>query len=395
MRPYLTFDIFCTVIDNFGDIGVCWRLSRQLVQEHGCRVRLWVDDLSAFRWLCPEIDAQQAHQVVAGVEVLQWADTSAHVSQWKPGDIVVEAFGCDLPSWVLAAMAERSAPPVWLNLEYLSAETWVKGHHALTSPHPSLPLVRHFFFPGFEAGTGGLLCESALEEQRQTFLSSTASRQRLWHQLGIEHPEETACLASLFTYPNPGLPTLLSQWQSSSQPVICLVPDGLAAQQIRDLLGTPSYAGPPGQLPDRQRPSWRKGQLTVIPIPFVRQEQFDELLWACDVNFVRGEDSFVRAQWACKPFIWHIYPQDEAAHLLKLDAFLAHYSTRLPAAEAQVERVFWHAWNNPAASTSLDWNAFRATLPAQMRAATPWAKQLRSLGDLAANLVQFCEIRLK
>ena len=27
----VTWDIFCSVVDNFGDIGVTWRLARQLV----------------------------------------------------------------------------------------------------------------------------------------------------------------------------------------------------------------------------------------------------------------------------------------------------------------------------------------------------------------------------
>ena len=47
-RPSLSWDIFCTVVDNYGDIGVCWRLARQLAAEHGFAVRLWVDDLASF-----------------------------------------------------------------------------------------------------------------------------------------------------------------------------------------------------------------------------------------------------------------------------------------------------------------------------------------------------------
>ena len=44
----LAWDIFCTVIDNYGDIGICWRLARQLRVDDGQRVRLWVDDLTSF-----------------------------------------------------------------------------------------------------------------------------------------------------------------------------------------------------------------------------------------------------------------------------------------------------------------------------------------------------------
>ena len=52
------------------------------------------------------------------------------------------------------------------------------------------------------------------------------------------------------------------------------------------------------------------------------QHDFDHLLWACDLNFVRGEDSLVRALWAGQPFVWQIYPQHDDAHHAKLEAFL-------------------------------------------------------------------------
>ena len=69
-----------------------------------------------------------------------------------------------------------------------------------------------------------------------------------------------------------------------------------------------------------------RGALTVRVLPFVPQDDYDRLLWACDVNFVRGEDSFVRAQWAGQPFLWHIYLQDENLHHVKLRAFLQRYA---------------------------------------------------------------------
>ena len=65
------------------------------------------------------------------------------------------------------------------------------------------------------------------------------------------------------------------------------------------------------------------------------QQQFDELLWQADILMIRGEDSFVRAQYAGKPFMWHIYPQQEQAHLEKLAAFW-----RLPFHLAQNNPVF-------------------------------------------------------
>jgi len=406
-RTVRSWDIFCTVIDNFGDIGVCWRLARQLAQEHGHAVRLWVDDLHSFARLAPGLDVDAARQVLAGVEVRTWRrpgqggdqrsgqesgqdseqDGAARFAGVVPHDVVIESFACELPAPFLAAMAARTPRPVWINLEYLSAEPWVREHHRMSSPHPRLPLVKYFFFPGFESGTGGLLRESMLGLQREHLRESPAAQAALWHRLGVR-PSEGALKASLFAYPNPALPALLAQWRDGAEPVQCLVPAGLAAQQASTWFGAPDAA--PGRV-------MAAGSLTMHVVPFVRQEHYDELLWLCDINFVRGEDSFVRAQWAGRPLVWHIYPQEEAAHLVKLDAFLDLFVKRLehtgqaPAAAALV--AFWHAWNEP--GKPLDWAALRAHLPALRDATERWQRSLQHLGDLAANLVAFCENQVK
>ncbi len=390
-----SWDIFCTVIDNFGDIGVCWRLARQLAQEHGHTVRLWVDDLNSFARLAPELVPDAPSQRIAGVEVRPWHATEpdgadaalASFAGVEPHDVVVEAFACNLPDAFLTRMAARTVKPVWINLEYLSAEHWVSEHHAMNSPHPRLPLVKSFFFPGFAPNTGGLLRESMLGAQRAAFLASPAAQATLWHRLGVQ-PDPRALKVSLFAYENPALPSLLAQWRDGAQPVQCLVPHGLAAQQVARWFG--GNAGPGAQ--------FHAGNLTAQVIPFVRQEHYDELLWACDLNFVRGEDSFVRAHWAARPLVWHIYPQDDNAHRIKLDAWLERFCRATAnEAAAQALTAFWHAWNahTPAPGTAPDWLALHAQLPALSAAFDRWQQGLQQLGDLAANLVAFCENRVK
>ncbi len=397
MRAITSWDLFCRVVDNYGDIGVCWRLARQLVQEHGHTVRLWVDDLRSFEKLCPTVDVRADAQRVSGVDIRHWGDDAqvaallAADAQPMLHDVVVEAFACAVPEPVLQHMAERArqgTAPAWINLEYLSAEDWVATHHAMPSPHLRLPLVKYFFFPGFARNTGGVLRESHLGAQRATFEASPAARQALWHRLGVgdlmrENPD--ALRVSLFAYANEALPMLAAQWEASPQPVICLVPEGLAATQIAGLLGN---AAPP-----KAGARWTHGNLTVAVVPFVPQEHYDPLLWACDINFVRGEDSFVRAQWALRPFVWHIYPQSDDVHLTKLDAFLARYTPALPQADADALATFWHAWNGK--PEALDWPALIAAAPALRARAITWEHTLLHLGDLAANLVAFCEKQVK
>lgn len=391
--PVRSWDIFCTVIDNFGDIGVCWRLSRQLAQEHGHAVRLWIDDLDSFARLARGVDVNRDVQRVAGVEVRRWhapnketATTLEADGDIVPHDVVVEAFACDLPETFLQRMAARPRPPVWINLEYLSAESWVAEHHRMRSPHPRLPLTKHFFFPGFTRGTGGLLRETMLGALRDDFLAAPAAQARMWHRLGVT-PQPDSLKISLFCYPNAALPALLDQWRDGDEPIQCFVPEGAAARQAAE------WASQHGSEPGARR--FAMGRLALHIVPFVPQEQFDELLWMCDLNMVRGEDSLVRAQWAAVPFIWHIYPQDNDVHRVKLDAFLELCRESLAAwwgepgsAAARAMIAFSHAWN---AGTPPDWPALRAVLPTLASAGIAWSRHLQAHGDLAANLVAFCE----
>ncbi|MBI5898373.1 MAG: elongation factor P maturation arginine rhamnosyltransferase EarP [Rhodocyclales bacterium] len=339
-------DIFCAVVDNYGDAGVCWRLASQLAVEHAWRVRLWIDDPRPLQRLAP-------HHAGGPIEVRHWRAPWPVVD---PADVVIEAFACEPPAEYVAAMARRERKPVWINLEYLSAEAWVASCHGQPSPHPRLPLVKHFFFPGFDAASGGLLREADYDARRAAF-DETAFRA----EFGLPARRADELTISMFAYPHCPLPELLPALARSSRPVSLLLPGGEAGGA-------------------------NQGALRQCPLPFLPQRRYDEILWASDLNFVRGEDSFVRAQWAAKPFVWHIYPQDGDAHLVKLDAFL----DRHPA--GGLMRPFWHAWNGKG---HLDWPAFAGSLPTQASAAQTWNRALAGQRDLASALVQFSGERLK
>lgn len=374
------WDIFCRVVDNFGDIGIAWRLARQLASEHGVSVTLWVDDLTVFRMLRPQIMPEADCQQSAGVEVRAWREP---LGDARPGSVVIEAFGCALPESYLVAMAEGIPAPVWINLEYLSAETWVRSHHGLPSPHPRFLLTKHFFFPGYEAGTGGLLCERDLACRREAFLHGRASA--LWQALAIPPPASTTLCVSLFAYENPALPALLFAWAAGDQPVRCLVPQGKLVPSLAAWTGEPTLAA--GSVVQR-------GNLTVNILPFLAQDDYDTLLWVCDVNFVRGEDSCVRAQWARRLFVWQAYPQEGNAHRAKLDALLHLYVGGLPAAEALAVKTMWHSWNGRDQDIGRAWKDFMVHRPALMRHADAWADTLTQAGDLAGNLMRFVEHRV-
>jgi uncharacterized repeat protein (TIGR03837 family) len=355
----LHWDIFCRVIDNYGDIGICWRLARQLVAEQGRHVRLWVDDLGSLKPLCPEIDASLDAQSAQGVEVRHWrSDFSAE----RPADVVIEAFACELPDNYLRLMAEAEAKPCWINLEYLTAESWAEECHGMASPHPTLPLTKYFFFPGFTTGTGGLCREASLLRERDCHLERMQAR---------EHLE-----ISLFCYDTAPVGTLLNALSQLKQPSIVHVPPGKPMSAVMSHL--------PGNGP------WRHDAALIQPVPFMPQDEYDRLLWRCDINFVRGEDSFVRAQWAGKPFVWQIYRQDEDAHLIKLNAFLDRYCAVMGDNLATATRKMFAAWNDDNGDLRAAFQTFlgnRKTIEATNRA---WCRQLASRDDLATALVKFC-----
>lgn len=369
-----SWDIFCSVVDNFGDVGVTWRLARQLVAEHDVAVRLWIDDLAAFARLCPEADTQVAQQWQAGVSVCRW---SAEWPATDSADVVIEAFGCRLPPLYVEAMLARSAQPLWLNLEYLSAEAWVSGCHGLPSPQAN-GLKRVFFFPGFLPTTGGLLRERGLTERRQAFQQDRLAQLNFLQSLGVV-PDTGARLISLFAYENPALGSWLDVLASDSRATHLLVPEGRILGDLQRWLGVEGLQA--GALE-------RRGALTVQVMPFVRQEDYDRLLWSCEFNVVRGEDSFVRAQWAGRPFVWHIYEQDDDAHWAKLDAFLALYLKGLPDTAATALTGFWHRWN-AGEDLGLHWQAMSEHAPLLREHAENWCLEQASQADLVEALVQF------
>lgn len=331
--PARLWDLFCRVVDNHGDVGVCWRLARELAAR-GDRVRLVIDDASALAWMAPG--------GAPGVEVLPWPGPV------EPGDVVVEAFGCDPPPAFVAAMARRAPPPVWFNLEYLSAEPYVERSHGLPSPQPC-GLVKWFHFPGFTPRTGGLLREAGLLDERARF------RRDDWlaaHGIGLRPGER---LVSLFCYDNAALPALLDELAKS--PTLLLLTRGEAQRQVS--------AAPPG--------------LRLAALPWLTQTDFDRLLWSCDLNFVRGEDSLVRAIWAGAPFVWQAYPQHDAAHHAKVEALLARMA--VPADVA----ALWRAWNGIGGAGAGKLPPLPETAPWQA-ALGRWHSGLLAQTDLATSL---------
>lgn len=369
------WDIFCKVVDNYGDAGVCWRLARQLAAEHGIAPRLWIDKPATLARLAPPLDAAREQQELAGVEVRRWAHPLPDV---EPGAVVLETFGCDVPAPFATRMARTVPPPVWINLEHLTAEDWVDDCHLLPSPHPRLPVARWFFYPGFSDRTGGLLREQDLIAARDRFQADRKAGDALWAELGVPPRGNDELRISLFCYDTPAAAAFLETLAAGSRRTRVLVPQGVAMQALQAVFGTLGV----------EYKIYNKQLVTLHTVPFLAQEQWDRVLWACDLNVVRGEDSFVRAQWAGRPFVWAIYPQSDAAQRKKMAAFLGRYNTELAAPAAGAMSTLHEAWD-AGAGIGPAWGSFVAALPALGAHAARWSGKLAGQPDLARNIIDF------
>ncbi len=376
-------DIFCSVIDNFGDIGICWRLARQLVAEHQLEVTLWVDDLRSFARICPEVQPELVAQHIAGVWVRLWSTPLPQLNPDEYPQLVIEALACTIPRPYLDLLAQHQPQALWLNLEYLSAEDWVYGCHGLASPQQGLALHKYFFFPGFSTKTGALLRERDLVEKLDAFAENPDAQQQFWAKLGLSHVTDFDNKVSLFAYGQASIASWLEQLVSATTSTVLLVPEGVLANQLKTLwpeLATAAFA--------------QRGKLRIDILPFMPQPQYDYLLAACDINFVRGEDSVIRAHWAGKTFIWQIYRQQEQAHQVKLEAFLALYLSAAPEPLKALLLALHRRWDNELPLAEL-WPLLLENKDKIALYNQQWRAFLMTHEDLASNLVRFAENKCK
>ncbi|WOT07000.1 elongation factor P maturation arginine rhamnosyltransferase EarP [Shewanella youngdeokensis] len=388
--PNQRWDIFCAVVDNYGDIGVTWRLAKQLTTEYSIHLTLWVDDLKSFSHILPELNPKLDSQVQHGVTINHW--TEPLPTPFIPADVLIEAFACNLPAEVQHSMLEchkkhksslgAPAAPLWLNLEYLSAEDWVEGCHGLPSLQNS-GLKKYFYFPGFGAKTGGLICEKDTLPNRMQWQADPSNRLKLFTQLGLSGINLTDTVISVFSYESAALLSLCQLWAQSSTPVHALVPKGRSLNSLTSLI-----ASPISELQAGQQIGF--GNLTIHILPMTDQQGYDRLLWSCDINIVRGEDSFLRAQWAARPFVWHIYPQEDDYHLVKLDAFMDCYGAEMSPELNQLWRGLNVAFNQEQiAATQNEWQKLLLNRQALLDHAQQWPINALIDEDLASRLVQF------
>lgn len=381
--------VFVRVIDNWGDVGVGWRLCMQLACSFPWRVRLWIDDVAALGKL---VLAAELAAVQDTVMVEKWSDddsVSLRLAQLADPVMVIETFGCDLPSPVLRRM--QQCQPLWLNWEYLTAEDWAVDLQAM----PSLQgngLAKYFWFMGIDQQSGGLLREANYLSRRNEFLQQPCLQQAFKQQYGLPL-EHVGQLWLIFAYTSERWAEWLSMWRGANEPITLW----LAGPEVADSLRAAGVIAADAlqQVGD----TFELEQVTMVRIPFVPQSAFDNLLWLADGAIVRGEDSFVRALWAGLPFLWHIYQQEEAVHLQKLDAYWHKASINWPASVREAVLALSADLNGGEhLSESLRlrlWQNLRSEWQNWVNAASTWSDSLHLHSSAMERLARFRQIPLK
>ncbi len=353
----MRWDIFCQIVDNYGDAGVCWRLARSLSKRDDIRIRLFCDDLKVLDTIAHGDAIAYASSI--GIEVLPW---EAAESCTQVADVVIEAFACAIPPAYIDQMTHQhrttGASPLWINLEYLTAESWADDMHLMPSPQNN-GLKKFFYFPGFTTKTGGLIKG---DWDKSTQGSTPPSLQNAWQ-------ENNRKKISIFNYPHAPIEAWLRDLAQVAKSSI---------DENEDEIDV--FICGKQNISDSFIKELSSSSLHFVQLPFIPQEDYDWLLAHCDFNLVRGEDSFVRAQWAGKPFIWDIYPQSDQAHELKLNAFLERYFEESPKTLNHQGKMMMR-WASP-----VTWWADLKALTAHSES---WAKKLQDLGHLEVKILDF------
>jgi len=398
----LRLHLACRVIDNFGDAGASWRLARQLAAEHGLAVTLLIDRPEVLARLVPDLELAHRDACAPGeFRIRRWpreaAGTTARaeLADTALPDVLVCAYGCDPPTALRERLAGAPARPLWIELDYLSAESWVADFHALPSFKPADGARAWRYFPGFAPGTGGLPREPSLLAARRAFERGD-SAQRWWR--ARELPDGPGLRLSIFCYPEAPLEGLLDELAGADAPSIAVVPAPVASAQVDAWVATHGTRAS-GTALRPSYPRWQAGALTLTRPPLLPIDDYDHLLWSCDLNLVRGEDSWIRALWAGRPFVWQPYRQQGQAHEAKREAFLrwqrdslGALDTAQAAAMADLEALsrVWCEGEPPATA----WRRVRAGLPLLGGCFTSLATRAAGQDDLATQLVRFCRSKL-
>ncbi len=314
-----SIDIFCHVIDNFGDAGVVYRFAKEFKKMNpNCNTRVFIDNLETLHSIVPQIDVLPVQHFEEISFIGSSALSSQDVEKLGVADILVEVFACEIPQPVMDAAAFKSK--LIINLEYLSAEDWVEGYHLRESLLNKGTAKKFFFMPGLTTSTGGVIINTTVAKNREKLQTKRLSvlKRLLAKQIGsFPGDQENSLFGTVFSYER-GFDYFIENLTEIDKNVYLMIFGHKSHSSIRASLNRAGI--------NADNCSYiQYKNLHIVFFPFLSQQSYDSLLCCCDFNLVRGEDSLVRAICAAKPFLWNAYLQDNRYQRVKVDAFLENF----------------------------------------------------------------------
>lgn len=307
-----TLDIFCEIIDNYGDIGVVYRTAKELQKIFPeSKIRVFLNRLDEFKKINSQV-IDLPSQNIDGIEYITFDYLRDNANKLLTAQVIIEAFGCQIPEEYIEIAYDNSE--LLINLEYLSAEDWIEDFHLQSSPLGRGKLKKVFFMPGFTEKSGGVIANSNYLERIQRVLENKEFYEKKY--LSDIEDRENKIVGTLFSYEKNFTP-LLEDLKKLDKDVVILAMGEKTQDSLRKILKNFSI--------EDFRNSLKYGKIEIKFLNFLNQEEYEELINIVDFNFVRGEDSFIRAVLTGKPYMWHIYCQEEYAHMDKIEGFLDKY----------------------------------------------------------------------
>ncbi|MGL5988885.1 elongation factor P maturation arginine rhamnosyltransferase EarP [Cetobacterium sp.] len=306
-------DIFCEIIDNFGDIGVVYRLAKEFknIYKKDIKIRVFLNRLDEFLILnkkAKNIEWQEIDEI----EYITNEFLAKNICTFSPANVIIEAFGCNVLEEYLEKAKDKST--LLINLEYLSGETWIEGIHLMESPMGNIKLKKYFYMPGFKENTGGVIVDQLFLNRKNDVLKN---REYYLEKYLPQFKDKNYFIGTIFSYEKNFEPLFNSLLKNNKNNCLLILGEK-SKNSVREILKYMSIDCLTTEIVEYKN-------IKIKFMPFLEQEEYEELINLAHYNFVRGEDSFVRALLTGKPFVWHIYLQEEMAHMDKIEGFIERY----------------------------------------------------------------------
>ena len=364
----MNITILCKVVDNFGDIGVVYRMAKGLVaygQKYGqnLSINIVVDDLKSFHNINSLVKENVSLQQVESLNIYNSKDYDFCYKAFSENDgelfgVVLECFQCGRPDWMEKILFDDKLQHTVhiIMIDYLTAEKYAEDFHKLDSLTRSAKVQKVNFMPGFTEKTGGLII---------------GEKWKNWIESGNRNKEGPAFI---FTYDRDWTPLIKSLKDNNKKLVVA---QGKGKETVLKACN-----------------SVKIPQSSIRELPFINQDKWDDEMMAASVLFIRGEESMSRACLSGIPFVWHAYPQSDEYQLVKVNALLERIKRHFKPEDFEIVRKIWLDFNSPESEvdSSLfekDCVKFIENIEAFAYGFEDFAKSLLKNGDLCTNLMTF------